>query len=339
MSLARKNPREKSKRMHTTNASYGSGFAPLETPLATFGAAVTGSTAPGAMVGVLPTMSHDRNYPYRPKLRPQILTTGHADTKRVVFEKEFPSVKACHTTASPFTGEGTRHVSLTERLALIPHSSTLCPHYSQIVSAIGTRALSAPEVDLPPTLEADKAVLRFWAYYQESIPESIEAVRIHHTRIHYYLADGSIDVQQSPEENSGLMHGTLVARHKVPKTSKGTGWATLNAHDLVASVTGGSEGGSGVDATAPHEYVDWRDLSVGVEVEIYGKIYHIADADEFTRRWYEERGVPQGECSTVSRLSRASTRSCPCLFRSRCTHAFGCCLSEACISEGHGTQG
>jgi hypothetical protein len=97
--------------MHTTNASYGSGFAPLETPLATFGAAVTGATAPGAMVGVLPTMSHDRNYPYRPKLRPQILTTAHADAKRVVFEKEFPSVKACHTTASPFTGEGTRHVS------------------------------------------------------------------------------------------------------------------------------------------------------------------------------------------------------------------------------------
>ena len=96
--------------MHTTNASYGSGFAPLETPLVSFGGATT-SIVPGAIVGALPTMSHDRNYPYRAKLRPQILTTGHADTKRVVFEKEFPSVIACHSKASPFTGEGTRHVS------------------------------------------------------------------------------------------------------------------------------------------------------------------------------------------------------------------------------------
>jgi hypothetical protein len=257
--------------MHTTNASYGSGFGPLEAPVATVGRAAAASMVPGAIVGALPTMSHDRNYPYRPKLRPQILTTASSGaasstTTRVVFEKEFPSVTLCHTTASPFTGEGTR----------------------DIVSATGTRALAPAELDLPPALQAAKSVLRFWAYYQEPVPESIEAVRIHHTRIHYYLADGTLDVQQSPDENSGLMHGTLVGRHKVPKTSKGTGWATLASHDLAPD---------GDAAVAPHTFIDWRDLSVGVEVEIYGKVYHIADADAFTREWYEERGIPQGESS------------------------------------------
>jgi hypothetical protein len=245
---------------------------------------------PGAIVGALPTMSHDRNYPYRPKLRPQILTTAtsgaaSSTTTRVVFEKEFPSVTLTHTTASPFTGEGTR----------------------AIVSATGTRALAPADLDLPPALQADKQVLRFWAYYQEPVPESIEAVRIHHTRIHYYLADGSIDVQQSPEENSGLMHGTLVRRHKVPKSKSGTGWATLTAHELPAAT----------EATeAPHEFLDWRDLSVGAEVEIYGKVYHIADADTFTREWYEERGISQGGpyCTPLSYVSLRSRLSCTVLF-------------------------
>ena len=36
---------------------------------------------------------------------------------------------------------------------------------------------------------------------------------------------------------------------------------------------------------------NWRDLSVGLELEIYGRVFKITDCDDFTRKFYQHEGI------------------------------------------------
>jgi hypothetical protein len=53
-------------------------------------------------------------------------------------------------------------------------------------------------------------------------------------------------------QNSGTKHGTLVRRNKIPKTASGDFW-------------------------------HWKDFNIGIDVAMYGVVYHITDCDAFTR--------------------------------------------------------
>ena len=35
----------------------------------------------------------------------------------------------------------------------------------------------------------------------------------------------------------------------------------------------------------------WQDLSVGINIEFYGRVFRIVDADEFTRSFYANKGI------------------------------------------------
>jgi hypothetical protein len=58
-------------------------------------------------------------------------------------------------------------------------------------------------------------VLRFSAFFQEPVPDSPEERwRIRKCQILHYLEDGSTQIDEPHEDNSGLTQGTLLRRHR-----------------------------------------------------------------------------------------------------------------------------
>ena len=65
----------------------------------------------------------------------------------------------------------------------------------------------------PPWLKYDRQVLRFHAYFQESVVEDpSENYRIRKCLIYYYLSDGTIFVTEPKVENSGIPQGVFIKR-------------------------------------------------------------------------------------------------------------------------------
>lgn len=95
-------------------------------------------------------------------------------------------------------------------------------------------------------------VLRFYGYFKESVDESnMENHRIRKVVIQFYLTDGTIQVIEPKQDNSGIPQGTFLKRHRVEKKSGG--------------------------------FVNATDLKIDEEVELYGRVYYLVDADDFTR--------------------------------------------------------
>ena len=99
------------------------------------------------------------------------------------------------------------------------------------------------------------------AYFEEDVPGSqIESKRVRKCMLYYYLEDDCLQVFEPAEENSGLPQGCLVRRHRVPKPD-----------------------GS---------YYGMADLQIGAVIDVYRKLIHIYDCDDFTRKTLTERGLP-----------------------------------------------
>lgn len=115
--------------------------------------------------------------------------------------------------------------------------------------------------DFVPKFEAlDKKVLRWYGFYREAIEESqVEKERLRLVTFMYYLEDDTLEIVEPKQTNSGLSQGGLLRRNPAT-TTEGTP-------------------------------LTWRNLSVGCDIELYGRVYRVTDADEFTRRYAEERGV------------------------------------------------
>mmetsp|Transcript_22425 Transcript_22425/g.78593 ORF Transcript_22425/g.78593 Transcript_22425/m.78593 type:complete len:763 (-) Transcript_22425:246-2534(-) len=126
--------------------------------------------------------------------------------------------------------------------------------------------LTRAATKLPPHVRDTRKVLRFNAYFLEPVHESAE--ENHRTRsitILFYVEDGTLQLSEPKEENSGLMQGTFVRRHKCPKP--------------------GGAGG----------FVGLTDLVVGADIKLYGRTMRIIGCDGFTREFCHERGIEQPE--------------------------------------------
>ncbi|KAJ3038801.1 EF-hand domain-containing protein 1 [Rhizophlyctis rosea] len=99
-------------------------------------------------------------------------------------------------------------------------------------------------------------VLRFDAYFKQTVHESLEQYHLRRVRILYYVEDDSIAVVEPPVENSGIPQGVLIKRQKMPKTS--TEWYGL------------------------------QDFNLGVNVTFYGKTFRIVGCDGFTEKYMRE---------------------------------------------------
>ena len=104
-------------------------------------------------------------------------------------------------------------------------------------------------------------MLTFHAYFQEPVVENPnENYRIRKCIVYYYLDDDTLHIIEKKIENSGINQGVFLKRHKVP-------------HPDDSSVN-----------------YSWSDLNLGMNLNVYGRVFRIVDCDEFTRRFYQNEG-------------------------------------------------
>ncbi|KAL5493772.1 hypothetical protein EMCRGX_G014996 [Ephydatia muelleri] len=133
----------------------------------------------------------------------------------------------------------------------------------------GNPTKPAPVEFIPSFVAFDKKALKFHAYFKQTVHESPnEYYRIRDVRIFYYLEDDSISVVEPAIENSGIPQGKLIKRQKVPKNDFGDCW-------------------------------HWKDLNIGMDIAMYGKVFHIYDCDRWTEEHLRSQGIdlcPREEC-------------------------------------------
>ena len=103
---------------------------------------------------------------------------------------------------------------------------------------------------VPAHVAFDKVVLRFDAYFKETVHESTEQYHLRKVHIHYFLEDDSIAVVEPPVENSGIPQGVLIKRHRIPRSTT--------------------------------EFYSIKDFNLGININFYGKTFRIVDCDQFT---------------------------------------------------------
>nr|XP_033339579.1 EF-hand domain-containing protein 1-like [Megalopta genalis] len=129
--------------------------------------------------------------------------------------------------------------------------------------------------------------LSFKAFFRQGVFNSPdEHYRIRHVNILYFLDDNSISVMEPPVINAGFQQGKLVKRGKIEKNKEG-------------------------------DILHWKDFNVGIDVCIYGVIYHIVDCDLFTREFLNSQGIDVGNKEeppvdpyTSYRASKQRTSAC-----------------------------
>ncbi|XP_034383774.1 EF-hand domain-containing protein 1 [Cyclopterus lumpus] len=114
---------------------------------------------------------------------------------------------------------------------------------------------------IPAYVALDKKVLCYYAYFQEKVlfsPEEECCVRP--VVIYYHLEDDSMCIVEPRVENSGIPQGKRIKRQRLPKNERG-------------------------------EHYQWKDLNVGMDLEVYGVKYHITQCDTFTKEFMESEGI------------------------------------------------
>ncbi|XP_033109623.1 EF-hand domain-containing protein 1-like [Anneissia japonica] len=118
-----------------------------------------------------------------------------------------------------------------------------------------------PEDFIPAHVGFDKKVLKFDAFFQQTVHESQnEYYRVRPVSIFYYLEDDSISVIEPHIENSGMPQGKLIKRMRLPKNDQGDYW-------------------------------HWKDLNVDMNVDFYGKTFHITNCDKWTQEYMASEGI------------------------------------------------
>lgn len=119
---------------------------------------------------------------------------------------------------------------------------------------------------------------------------------VHKYKMHYYLADDTMDVINVHTPNSGQdPFDQMLGRCKLPKD-----------HDR-ALVEGGLNGTENIRT----EHYHWRDLRIGSYVNVFGRAVRILDCNPFTRRFYEAQGMPQPEPLQLEEEKRPLPRNKP----------------------------
>lgn len=96
-------------------------------------------------------------------------------------------------------------------------------------------------------------MLRFYAYFEENVLYSPEEdYRMRPVVIYYYLEDDSMCIIEPRVENSGIPQGKRLKRQRLPKNERG-------------------------------DHYQWKDLNLGMDLEVYGVKYHITQCDTFTK--------------------------------------------------------
>jgi hypothetical protein len=150
-----------------------------------------------------------------------------------------------------------------EHLAAMAHpayrldmSTAVVTHEERASAKESARNTTTPRAP-PAWLKHDRQVLRFNAFFQEPVHENPnENFRIRNCIIYFYLEDGTMQIIEPKNENSGIPQGAFLKRHRYPKAD-GTG------------------------------FYGPADLKCGGNISVYAKTFRITNGDDFTKWFYE----------------------------------------------------
>lgn len=132
----------------------------------------------------------------------------------------------------------------------------------------GNATKPAPVEFIPAHVAFDKKVLMLNAYFKQTVHESpAEHYRVRDVKIYYYLEDDSMSVVEPVVQNSGIPQGLLIKRQRLPKNDLGDFW-------------------------------HWKDLNVGMNITMYGKVFHTYDCDKFTADYLQSEGIDLKGCES-----------------------------------------
>ncbi|XP_017782894.1 PREDICTED: EF-hand domain-containing family member C2-like [Nicrophorus vespilloides] len=118
-------------------------------------------------------------------------------------------------------------------------------------------------IELPSWIAFDKHTLRFDAFFQQTLEEVKDAPYVlRNVQIYFFLEDGTIQVMEKQQDNSGLAQGTMIARQRIR-----------------------------LPAPMDDNFYDILDFNVGREIEFFGKVFKITDCDKFTRNFLNRAGI------------------------------------------------
>ncbi|XP_076165336.1 EF-hand domain-containing family member C2 [Ptiloglossa arizonensis] len=142
-------------------------------------------------------------------------------------------------------------------------------------------------------MKYDRQVLRFYGYWDDT--DNLYGI-IHVLEIHYYLADNTMEIKEILPPNSGRDTGFMFMRRmKVPKFSTDLDPSGADDPFTVLNVMGN-------DATCGYYSIDplnsgklcreiYKDdeLSIGAQINIFGRKITITDMDTFTKEYYRRK--------------------------------------------------
>eukprot|EP00051_Salpingoeca_urceolata_P022734 m.376819 g.376819 ORF g.376819 m.376819 type:complete len:817 (-) comp20017_c10_seq12:104-2554(-) len=142
-------------------------------------------------------------------------------------------------------------------------------------------------------LKHDRQVLRFYALWDDT--DNMFGDR-RYMVLHFFLADDTVEICEVQKPNSGRTPGVFLKKQKLPKdASQIVRQPGAQTDRTVLNVLGGTFSGSrsmtdSLRMGAPDSpYYTDADLSIGANIEVYGRRFVICDCDEFTRTYYREK--------------------------------------------------
>lgn len=142
------------------------------------------------------------------------------------------------------------------------------PYNSNLREQLTVYNESYPRI-LPQWIKHNTDVLRFYAYFNEHVVETVnENYRSRRVTIQYFLSDDTISVYEDRSENSGLSQGYFLKRHRILQPIDKNN--PLLKHKKKA--------------------VHWSDINLRTNLDIYDKSFRIFDCDDFTKKFYLNKG-------------------------------------------------
>ncbi|XP_071443062.1 EF-hand domain-containing protein 1-like isoform X2 [Hetaerina americana] len=137
-----------------------------------------------------------------------------------------------------------------------------------------------PPQFLPQFYHYANKTLTFSAFFKQTVFESpLEHYRVRQVKIHYFLEDDTITIIEPEVKNSGFKQGRLVRRSKIIKNDSG-------------------------------ECYTWKDFNIGIDIPIYGIVYHTVNCDAFTKEFLLSQGVLMGEFEAMPSDPYIEKRNC-----------------------------
>ncbi|XP_046392294.1 EF-hand domain-containing protein 1-like isoform X2 [Ischnura elegans] len=138
----------------------------------------------------------------------------------------------------------------------------------------------APAQFLPQFYHYANKTLTFNAFFKETVFESpLEHYRVRQVKIHYFLEDDTVTIIEPEVKNSGFKQGRLVRRSKIVKNDAG-------------------------------DFYSWKDFNVGIDIPIYGIVYHTVSCDAFTKEFLLSQGIVIGESENMPADPYIEKRKC-----------------------------